>query len=70
MPPFSACEFPVLVAVAAAHLGHRADAADCGDAVADGATVPVECRAKAVLGGFHLREILQSEPEQLLLRRL
>src|SRR6266850_1572661 len=68
-PAVQCSELPILVAVAAADLRHRADAADCRDAVTDRATVPVECRAEAVLGGFDCGEVLEAKPEQLMLRR-
>ena len=60
-------ELPILVAVSAAHLRHRTDAANRRHAVAHRATVAVESRAQSVLRSLHLREVVQPQPEHLLL---
>ena len=50
-------------------LGHRADAADRGHAVADRATGGVERRAQPLFGGLDLEEVVEAEPELLELDR-
>src|SRR5436190_1604233 len=62
--PVERGEFSVLVAIAAPHLGHGADAANGWNAVTHRTTISVEGGPQSVFGRFNFGEVVQADAEQ------